>query len=199
MENLILNPESQNLITAYIKEARLLKHEKAILDEIMQAITAEDKAKLDWFRQFGPTIRHIHMNVHAYRKGLEFGFTQIEFGQYNWLAPHEFLDKEDVIFGNPTHYAQHSIVHLGRGPAGIWSYGLNCSYGLASGGYAISVFGYQFSNRHDALMAGINDLKERMTKVIGSNDTTNYKQPVILATLEAIKKAQINAVQLALF
>jgi hypothetical protein len=199
MENLILSSESKNVITAYIKDARLLKHEITILDEILEAISAENQAKLGWFNQFGPSIRHIHMNVHAYRKGLEFGFTQIEFGKYNWFARPEFLDKDDVILGNPHHYTQHSTIHLGRGPVGVWSYGLNYSYGLASGGYALSVFGHQFCSRQDALMAGLNDLKARMTKVVGSNDTTNYKQPIILATLDDIKKAQINAVQLALF
>lgn len=199
MENLILTPDSKNAITDYIGSARLLKHEVAILDEMLEAISAKDLLKLEWFSQFGPTIRHIHMNVHAYRKGLEFGFMEIEFGLYNWLARPEFPDKEDIILGNPKHYGQYSTIHLGRGPAGIWTYALNYSFGLASGGYTLSVFGYQFSNRQDALMAGLNDLKERMTKVVGSKDTTNYKQPIILATLDDIKKAQINVVQLTLF
>ncbi len=139
------------------------------------------------------------MSVHAYCKGLEFSFMEIEFGKYNWFARPEFLDKEDIFLGNPHHYAEHSIIHLGRGPAGIWTFALNYSFGLAGGGSALSVYGKQFTNRQDALMTGLNELKDMMTKVIGHNDTTNYKQPIILATLNDIKKAQINAVQLALF
>jgi len=38
-----------------------------------------------------------------------------------------------------------------------------------------------------------------MTKKIGSTDTTNDKQPVILATLRDIEKAQVGMVQLSLF
>jgi hypothetical protein len=38
-----------------------------------------------------------------------------------------------------------------------------------------------------------------MTKKIGSTDTTNDKQPVIVATLRDIEKALVNTVQLTLF
>ena len=38
-----------------------------------------------------------------------------------------------------------------------------------------------------------------MTEKIGSIDTLNDKQPVILATLRDINKAQISMVQLSLF
>lgn len=199
MENLILSFESKNVITDYINQCHLARHEKAILEEIMEAVNGCDHTKLEWFSQFGPSIRHIHMNVHAYRKGLEFGFTEIEFGKYNWFERPEFLDKEDIILGNPNHYAEHSIIHLGRGPAGIWTYALNYSYGLASGGSALSVYSKQFTNRQDALITGLTELKIMMTQAIGNKDTTNYKQPVILATLNDIRKAEINMVQLTLF
>jgi hypothetical protein len=199
MENLILSPESKNVITDYIEECRLAKHEKAILEEIMEAAVTADQTKLDWFSQFGPSLRHIHMNVHAYRKGLEFGFTEIEFGKYNWIARPEFRDKDDIILGNLKHSAEHSIVHLGRGPADIWTYALNYSYGLGGGGSALSVYGKQFGNRQDALITGLTELKTMMTKAVGNKDTTNYKQPIILSTLNDIKKAEINTVQLALF
>jgi len=199
MENLILSPETKNAITDYINQCHLVKHEKAILDEIMEAVNGTDHAKLEWFSQFGPSIRHIHMNVHAYRKGIEFGFTGIEFGKYNWLARPEFLDKEDIVLGNPKHYAEHSIIHLGRGPAGIWTYALNYSYGLAGGGSALSVYGKQFTNRHDALITGLSKLKTMMTKAVGNKDTSNYKQPIILGTLNDIRKAEINMVQMTLF
>lgn len=55
MENLILTPDSKNAITDYIESARLLKHEVAILDEMLEAISAKDLLKLEWFSQFGPT------------------------------------------------------------------------------------------------------------------------------------------------
>jgi hypothetical protein len=199
MENLILNPQSKKAITDYISESRLAKHERTILEEIMEAVVAAEHTKLDWFSKFGSTIRHIHMNVYAYRKGLEFGFTAIAFDKYNWFVRSEFLDKEDVILGNPKHYSEHSIIHLGRGPAGIWTYALNYSFGLGGGGSALSVYGKKFNNRQDAFICGLTELKSMMTKAIGHKDTTNYKQPIILATLNDIKKAEINTIQLALF
>jgi hypothetical protein len=199
MENLILSPESKNVITDYTTGSHLAKHERTILEEIMRAVEIADLPKLDWFSQFGPSIRHVHMNVYAYRKGLEFGFTEIAFDKYNWFVRSEFLDKEDIILGNPKHYGEHSIIHLGHGPAGIWTYALNYSFGLGGGGSALSVYGKQFNNRQDAFICGLTGLKSMMTKAIGHKDTTNYKQPIILATLNDIKKAEINTVQMALF
>lgn len=173
MENLILSAESKNVITDYLAESRLAKHEKSILEEINAAIDAADLSKLDWFSHFGPTIRHIHMNVHAHRKGLEFGFTEMELDKYNWISRPEFLDKEDIILGNPKNYSEHSIIHLGRGSIGKWTYALNYSFGLGGGGSALSVYGHQFNNRQDALMSGLIELKLMMTKAIGHKDSTN--------------------------
>lgn len=70
---------------------------------------------------------------------------------------------------------------------------------MAGGGSHITVYDKQFNSRQEALSAGLNDLKAKMTAVIGHTDTTNFKQSVILLTLNAIKQAQINSVQLALF
>jgi hypothetical protein len=38
-----------------------------------------------------------------------------------------------------------------------------------------------------------------MTEKIGHRDTTNYKQPILMATLKDIVKSQIGLVQLSLF
>ena len=45
----------------------------------------------------------------------------------------------------------------------------------------------------------LNQLKEMMTEKINHRDTTNYKQPIISASLKDIERAQIKLVQLSLF
>jgi len=50
-----------------------------------------------------------------------------------------------------------------------------------------------------ALTVALNDLKAKMVAKIGSTDTTNDKQPIILATLRDVDKALIGMVQLTLF
>ncbi|MDB4920749.1 hypothetical protein [Mucilaginibacter sp.] len=80
-----------------------------------------------------------------------------------------------------------------------WTYGMNYSYGVAGGCYGLSVYGRQFKSRPEALSCALNELKIMMTKKIGSTDTTNDKQPVILATLRDIEKELVGAVQLTLF
>lgn len=76
---------------------------------------------------------------------------------------------------------------------------MNYSFGVAGGCYGVSVYGKQFKSRQEALTYALNELRGMMTKKIGSTDSTNDKQPVILATLRDIEKAMAGMVQLTLF
>lgn len=199
MESLILNIQSKNQISDYVTGHHLMQYEAGIFKEILQAIETKDQTQLDWFRSFGGSFRAITMNVYAYRKGLEFGFTTIGFDKFGWFTRPEFLQKEELAFGDIRRYGNHSLIYLGHGANHTWTYGMNYSYGVAGGCYGLSVYGKQFKSRKDALTFALNELKAMMAKKIGSTDTTNDKQPVILATLRDIEKAQIGMVQLSLF
>ena len=199
MESLVLNLQSKNQITTYMKDNHMMAYERDIFHEMIAAINAKDQVQLDWFRSFGDSFRTITMNVHAYRKGLEFGFTEISFDKYDWFTRPVFLDREELTFGDTSRYGNHSLIYLGRGATQVWTYGMNYSYGVAGGCYGLSVYGKQFKSREDALQTALIELKSMMTKKIGSIDTTNDKQPVILATLRDIEKAQLGMVQLSLF
>jgi hypothetical protein len=199
MESLVLNLQSKNQITAYMKDNHMVAYERGIFQEMIAAIKAKDQQQLDWFRSLGDSFRAITMNVHAYRKGLEFGFTEIAFDQYGWFNRMPFLDQEELTFGDTSRYGNYSSIKLGRGANGIWTYAISYSYGVAGGGYGLSVYGKKFNYRLDALADAMNDLKSKMVSRIGSTDTTNDKQPVILATIRDIEKAQVGIVQLSLF
>jgi hypothetical protein len=199
MESLVLNLQSKNQITDYIVDHHLIPYEAEIFNEMLKAIEGNNQTQLDWFRSFGDTFRTITMNVHAYRKGLEFGFTEISFDKYGWFTRPEFLDKEELTFGDTSRYGNHSLIYLGRGKNHIWTYGMNYSFGAAGGCYGLSVYGKQFKCRQDALTSALNELKVIMTKKIGSTDATNDKQSVILGTLKDIIKMEVSFVQLSLF
>ena len=199
MESLILNLQSKNQITDYIANNHLMKYEFDILNELIVAIDKNSLVQLQWLNSFGDSFRVITMNVHAYRKGLEFGFTEIAFDKYGWFVRPEWLDKEDLNFGDTSRHGNYSSITLGRGLNQTWTYALHYSYGVAGGGHGLSVYGKQFKSRQDAFSFGLNELKIMMTKRIGSTDTTNDKQPIILATLRDIEKASIAMVQLTLF
>jgi hypothetical protein len=199
MESLLLNLQSKNQITDYIADNHLMPYEVGIFKEMYAAIQANDQTQLDWFQSFGDSFRAITMNVYAYRKGLEFGFTEIAFDKYGWFIRTAFLDQEELTFGDTSRYGNYSTIKLGRGSNGIWTYAISYSYGVAGGGSGLSVYDKQFKSREDALQAALNELKLMMTKKIGSTDTTNDKQPVILATVRDIEKAQVGLIQLSLF
>lgn len=199
MESFALTVQSKEEISSYLAENRLMKHEVKILEDILSVISQSDEGQLAWFTQFGDDIRHLIMNVHAYSKQLEFGFTAIGFDQYQWLVRPTFLDIEDIILGNGNRYNEHSVIHLGRGVNYIWTYALNYTYGTAGGGSALSVYGKQFTDREAALSFAVAELKSMMLAKVGDTDTTNYKQVVILDTLRAIEKLEVSRVQLSLF
>jgi hypothetical protein len=139
------------------------------------------------------------MNVYAYRKSCEFGFSYIEFDQYGWFKRPQFFETEDLKFGNEARYGEYSIIHIGRGESPVWTYALNYAFGTAGGGSALSVYGKQFKSRELTINAGMIELKRMMTDKLNHSDTTNYKQPVILTTLRDINKFEISRVQLTLF
>jgi hypothetical protein len=199
MENLVLTSTSKNEIMKYVADHHLMPYEAGIFKEMLQAIEIADQTKLDWFGTFGDSFRTITMNIYAYRKGLEFGFTGISFDKHGRFTRPVFLDKEELIFGDTSRYGNHSLIYLGRGENSTWTYGMNYSYGVAGGCFGLSVYGKQFKSREDSFKYALNELKIMMSKKIGSSDTTNDKQPVILATLRDIEKAQIGLVQLSLF
>ncbi len=199
MENLLVDLRTKNQIVDYYNNNHLIKYESEILKEMLTAIESADTVLMDWFSQFGDSIRCITMNVHAHRKSLEFGFDEIGFDQHGWFIRPEFLERENVRLGNSDRYGEYSIIYLGRGANQVWTYSLDYAYGCAGGGSHISVYGKQFKSRDDAFYFGLNELKSMMTAKIGNKDTTNFKQPVIMATLAAITKAEFNRVQLSLF
>lgn len=199
MEKLQLNLQSKNEILAYMADNHFVAYERGIFNEILQAIEAQNQSELDWFAGFGDSYRAITMNVYAYRKGLEFGFTEVAFDQYGWFKRPVFLETEELTFGDTSRYGNYSSITLGRGLNHTWTYALHYSYGVAGGGYGLSVYGNQFKCRQDATNYSLNELKVMMTKKIGCADTTNDKQPVILATLRDIDKALLDMVQLTLF
>ncbi|QKJ28348.1 hypothetical protein HQ865_00755 [Mucilaginibacter mali] len=199
MESLVLNLQSKNQIKAYMKDNHMVHYEREIFQEMIFAIQAKDQQQLDWFRNFGDSFSTITMNVHAYRMGLQFGFSEIAFDKYGWFQRPVFLDQEELTFGDTSRYGNYSTIKLGKGLNGIWTYAISYSYGVAGGGYGLSVYGKQFNNRMDAFADALSDLKSKMVSRIGSTDTLNDKQPVILATLRDINKALIGMVQLSLF
>jgi hypothetical protein len=199
MESLVINLHSKNQISEYIADHRLMQYESEILNELISLIDNSDSTQLQRLNSFGDSYRAITMNLHAYRKGLEFGFTEIGFDQHGWFKRPVFLDTEDLPFGDTSRYGNHSTITLGRGINHTWTYALHYSFGCAGGGCGLSVYGKQFKSRESALTFALNDLKAMMAAKVGSTDTTNDKQPIILATLKDIEKAQLSMVQLSLF
>ncbi|WP_316795065.1 hypothetical protein [Pedobacter agri] len=194
----LFNPTA---LTQYLEDHHHMQYEKDLLNEILQSIQNNDTRKLAWFAQFGETLRLIVFNVNAYRKGLQFGFTDIRFDPYGWLKRPTFLDQQELHFGltEQDRYGSYSTITIGRGLNHIWTYGLSVSYGTAGSSSGICVYGQVFSSKEETLKQALQKLRAMMVEKVGNIDTTNYNQKIILATLKSIADMEVSQVQLSLF
>lgn len=199
MEELQLTVNSLEQLSAYRDENHLIKYEPEILNEMITAVERSDAETLQWFNRFGDSLRAVIINVYAYRKGLDFGFTEIAFNQYGWFKRPEFVSQEELVFGIGIRYGEYSTLKIGKGLTNVWTYALSYNFGTAGGGCGISFYGKQFNNRETAINTGITELKDMMKAKIGHSDTSNYKQPIIQDTLNTIAKYKIEWIQLKLF
>jgi hypothetical protein len=191
----------ENLI-AFSADYNFCNHERDTFNQLLSAIENNDLAQLDWFSQFGNRIRAILLNSYAYTKGLQFGFTKIEFDQFGWFKGPVFLDQEELNFGlpNASRYSDYSTITLGKGINSNWTYGLQVSFGAAgSRHYGISVYGVVCASKQEALSHALNELKSMMQTKVADHDPCNNNQKVISATLMSIEKFQFSKVQLSLF
>jgi len=160
--------------------------------EIMQVVEKGDAVQLAWFAGFGDSFRQILMIVNEYRRGLQFGFTEIAFNEYGWLARHKFLEFEEIKL-------EQSSIRIGRGPNCNWAYSLSLTYGMAGSSGPLSASCLPFQSREAALAAALTAIKNDMSAKLGNTDTSNYKPDLILKTLRAISEKEVAMVQLTLF
>ena len=192
---------NETAVTRYLEDHNHVSYESELLNEVLKTIQQNDLKQLKWFHQFGDGLRTIIFNVYAYRCGLKFGFTEIDFDEYGWLKKPLFLDQEELRFGltERDRYGSYSTVTLGKGPNNKWTYGMSIAHGTSGSLSGICVYTPSFSSREDALHHAIQKLKNAMVSKVGDKDSTNYNQKIILATLRSIEKIQVAKVQLILF
>ena len=199
MEKLQLNVNSLEQLNAYRDENHLTRYEPEILNEMITAVAEGDTYTIQWFNSFGNSLRAVIMNVYAYRKGLEFGFTEIAFDQYGWFKRPQFVSQEELVFGIGTSYGEYSTLKIGKGLTNVWTYALSYNFGTAGGGCGLSVYGRKYKDRETAVKTGLAELKKLMVEKIGNTDTSNFKPAIISGTLKAIAKYEVETVQLTLF
>jgi hypothetical protein len=157
MEKFALTLQSKTAGDEHMAGNHLMRYERDIMAEIVDAIEKCDADTLAWFAGFGDSLRQILMNVNEHRRALEFGFTEIAFNQYGWPAAPKFLDREVIKL-------EQSEIRMGRGPNGIWAYALSCNYGTAGSSSPLCVFCKKYPDRDTALTVALAEIKAQMTK-----------------------------------
>jgi hypothetical protein len=192
METMKIDQLTETAIKDYIEKYNLVKFETEILDELLQTVRDNDNDRLGWYATFGKDLRQITNNLYAYRRGLNFGFTEVSFDQNGWINRAEFLDREKIIFAN-------SEIRLGRGKNNLWIYTLDYSFGTCGSASPLTVYDKPYTDRETALNTALNELKEIMQLKVGNTDRGNYNPSIIAATITAVTTYKYKDLQMALF
>ncbi|MET3114844.1 hypothetical protein AAKU52_002584 [Pedobacter sp. CG_S7] len=192
METMKLDQLTETAIKDYIEKYNLVKFERELLDEVLETVREKDIDRLAWYASFGKDLRHIINNIYAYRRGLNFGFTEISFDQNGWINRAEFLDRENIVLAN-------SEIRLGRGKNNLWIYTLDYSFGTCGSASPLTVYDKPYPNRETALNTALNELKEIMQVKVGNTDRGNYNPSIIAATITAVTTYKYKDLQMALF
>lgn len=192
METMKLDQLTETGIKDYIEKYNLVRFEREILDEVLQTVRDNDIDRLEWYAAFGKDLRHITNNLYAYRRGLNFGFTEVSFDQNGWINRAEFLDRENIVFAN-------SEIRLGRGKNNLWIYTLDYSFGTCGSASPLTVYDKPYPIRETALNTALNELKEIMQLKVGNTDRGNYNPSIIAATITAVTTYKYKDLQMAFF
>ncbi|MET3115615.1 hypothetical protein AAKU52_003366 [Pedobacter sp. CG_S7] len=192
METMKLEQLTEITIKEYIEKYNLVKFERELLDEVLQTVREKDIDRLAWYAAFGKDLRQITNNLYAYRKGLNFGFTEISFDQNGWINRAKLLDPENIVLAN-------SEIRLGRGKNNLWIYTLDYSFGTCGSASPLTVYDKPYPDRETALNTALNELKEIMQLKVGNTDRGNYNPSIIAATITAVTTYKYKDLQMALF
>lgn len=181
-----------------------LRENVVIENEYLTAIRSLDFKKLDWFASMGKSTRHQVMNVDSYRAGLSYGFTEIKFNQYGWLANAEWTIREMIELRIQDDNALTNRVNIACGKNGRWSFGYWANYGPGAGlSFGPSVHSQSYASRDECLTTGLTELKESLSKKIehatSHPDPSNYNIKYMHKVIQRIEQELAKMVQLVLF
>ena len=170
---------------------------REIQREYWNAVRANDDDRLSWFASFGKDARHRIMNLHQYRRGLLFGFTEISLDEYGWLERSEWPVIETIEFKTNSKQDKNftgNYITLAAGPNMRWTYSVHYQHGGGSGGgYACHVHWHDpYKSRQAALLAALDEIKDSMESGIKHyekwKDQSNYDPAYMRKVLDLIKK-----------
>ena len=153
-----------------IQEINFCRAERHNVAVYLNALRRNDRDMVKEYESFGDTPRQLLMNKREYERHLLFGFTEIAFNEYGWLASPEFLEREEIQFPHRDGWAVSNHITLGKGVNGKWTYGMSYSHSTGGYGYGLNVWGKLFDNRKDCLTAALKQMMLGLDKDSGKTD-----------------------------
>lgn len=202
-----MNSFTETECAQLIAELHDICEDPETIQEYLAATEALDQQKLNFFADFGPSVRHQVINVKEFRRGLLFGFTDITLNECGWIDYYDAWPiREEVSLRHPHDKAITNYVTLVCGPNGQWTFGYSMNFGSGAGSSSpASVFGDAFDTREECLLAALSYIEATFSEKIkvkeATPDPSNYKVPYMKSVLLLIqkRKSAVQGVQLALF
>jgi hypothetical protein len=147
-----------------IQEINFCQVERPNVAVYLNALRRNDRQVINEYERFGDSPRQLLMNKREYERHLLFGFTEIAFNKYGWLANPNFLEREEIEFPHRDGWAVSNHITLGKGLNGKWTYGMSYSHSTGGHGYGLNVWGKLFDNRKDCLKAALDEMMAGLDK-----------------------------------
>jgi hypothetical protein len=183
----------------HIQDLLELNEDHKIMEEYMQAFRTMDTAKLNYFLSMGKRVRHQVLNINEYRHGQIFGFDEVKFGDYGWLAKPTWNDVEKIEISTDRHFAHMNYITLGRGNNTYWTYGVSFSYGNGGSSHGLSVYGDVCKSKEEAKTLALNELSDQCQRLITSEHTTKKDRTYAEQLFQIISSMKCQELQLSLF
>lgn len=165
--SLPLTKQNKRVLKSAYKQVMETNEDAETTLEYLNAIRHANGIKLAFFQSFGSYARQQIMNVHEYRLGLRFGFSEVKFDEHGWLDNRSWTIEETVEFRVKKDKACCNFVTIAQGPNGCWAWGYSANHGSGSGGgFAPSVFDGCFPDRESCLTSAVNHLKLNLERTI---------------------------------
>jgi hypothetical protein len=183
----------------HIQDLIELNEDREITEEYIQAFRTMDIDKLNYFLSMGPSVRHQVMNIQEYRHGQIFGFNEVKFGDYGWLAKVTWNDVEKIEIATDRHFAHMNYITLGKGNNSLWTYGVSFSYGNGGSMHGLSVYGEICSSKEEAKTRALKELTADCEKLISSEHTNKKDLAYAQSLFKLILAMKGEELQLSLF
>ena len=156
----------------YAEGSCISKEEREQYKIYWNAVRSQDIALLRKFAMFGTEIRKQIENLIEYKRGLLYGFNDIEFNEYGWLKRAEFVLIKEISFKIKEDKLIYNHLKIFKGKNENLTFGIHYIGPTFGGFIGANVFDDPFETEQKCINAGLLVLKNIFVGYVNSSHSS---------------------------